>query len=311
MCEVPVSTPELSIVIPVFNNDRTLGELIDRLLVVLERLDLDWEAVFVDDGSRDSSRRLIGARARSEPRIRLVELARNFGSQAALCAGFEAARGRRIVCMDADLENLPEDIPILLEPLERGHDLVCGYREQRRSSLLRRRLPSALLNAYVRRAVRRPACDIGCGMRAMDASVAANLESEGERRRMLSPLLLARAQSVAEVPIRHGTSPWPGGHTFLTLAAIAVDFWMVTSRRPFLALAVLAGVAGLLALVAVAGAVVAGNTAGARAAWMTFLAAGLVVVICMVGEFVARLYEMSQGRPFYVVRDDSHRGPQD
>ncbi|MFT4569546.1 MAG: glycosyltransferase involved in cell wall biosynthesis [Hyphomicrobiaceae bacterium] len=303
--------PELSIVVPVFNNQRTLPELIRRLLLVLETVETEWEAVFVDDGSQDESRRIIADHAAQEPRIRLVELARNFGSQAALCAGFAATNGQKILCMDADLENLPEDIPALLAPLEEGHDLVCGYREQRQSSLLRRRLPSALLNAYVRRAVRRSARDIGCGMRAMNATVVANLDTEGEKRRMLSPLLLARAQSVAEVPIRHGTSPWPGGHTFLTLSAIAVDFWMVSSRRPFLALAVVAALFGGLCFVVAIATALAGFPNFALATWVTFLATVLTVVMCMVGEFIARLYELAQGRPFYVVRDDSHRSPQD
>lgn len=274
---------------------------------MLESLGLDWEALFVDDGSQDGSRDILEESAAREPRIRLIELVRNFGGQAALCAGFSQVRGGQVVCLDADLENLPEDIPNLLAPLEQGYDLVCGYRENRQSSLIRRRLPSILLNAYVKRIIRRSVRDIGCGMRAMDASVVRNLDAEGERRRMLSPLLLSRSRRVAEVPIRHGAAPWPGGHTFLTLAAIAVDFWMVSSLRPFLLIALIAAVTSASAFVFASIAFFYGHFEVGLVAWVTFLAFGLVFAIGILGEFIGRLYELAQGKPFYVIREPSVR----
>jgi glycosyltransferase involved in cell wall biosynthesis len=291
-----VSGVDLSVCIPVFQNTATLDELCERLGRVLDALPFSWEVVFVDDGSRDGSLALLEARAARDPRLRVFALTRNFGGQAALCAAFDQVRGKRTVILDADLENLPEDIPALLEPLERGHDLVCGVREGRQQASWTRRLPSALLNAYVRRQTGTRVRDIGCAMRAMDSSLVRGLEAEGEHRRLLTPLLLRRARSVVEVPIRYRPKAVPGGHTLLSLLGIAMDYYLLTARRPFLVsglVAAAAALAGALALVA-----------GAGAGGLVTLAAGLVGgLLSVVGEYVQRLYQLGQGLPFYQLRE--------
>jgi len=170
---------ELSIVVPVYNNAETLDELIDRVTAVLEPVGITFELVFVDDGSRDGSLRILERRADGDRRIRPFALVRNFGSQSAACAGFDLVRGHWVVMLDADLENCPEDIPALLAPLREGYDLVCGYREHRDAPWLTRRLPSTLMNAYVRRQTGTHIRDVGCGMRACEAWVVKGLEAEG------------------------------------------------------------------------------------------------------------------------------------
>jgi undecaprenyl-phosphate 4-deoxy-4-formamido-L-arabinose transferase len=233
----------------------------------------------------------------------VLELARNFGGQSALCAGFDHVRGRRTVTLDADLENLPEDIPALLAALEGGADLVCGVRQGRRASFLLRRLPSALMNAYVRSRLERTVEDIGCGMRAMDSRLVRGLAGEGERRRFLTPLLLDRARRVAEVPIRHEPSRAPGGHSFWSLLAIAADFFLVAAGRPFL-------VTGL-ASIALGGIGALGVAAGWLRGSGTLVVAGLVcgsagflgAVASLVGEYAQRVHELVQGRPYYALRE--------
>lgn len=300
-----MSAPELSVVVPVYNNAATLEELLDRIVRVLDERGAEFEIVLVDDGSRDRSGEIIKRRAADDPRIRPYALTRNFGSQAAICAGFDLVRGRRTVCLDADLENYPEDIPLLLEALDRGHDLACGVREQRSDSLLQRRLPSTLLNAYVRHRIGTTVRDIGCGLRAMDSRVIHNLEAEGEGRRLVTPLMLKRARSVVEVPIRHRPKSEPGGHSFLTLLGIALDFYMLSARRPFL----IGGITSL-ALFAVGSVLLV-------AAWMAaaprlaigallLLAAGFVgALLSLVGEYAQRIYQLDQGIPFYELEDDT------
>jgi glycosyltransferase involved in cell wall biosynthesis len=293
---MPTTGVELSVVIPVYNNAATLDELLDRIVAVVEPMGLAFEVILVDDGSSDRSLAILQARAARDPRIRAFALVRNFGSQSAVCAGFDQVRGRLAMCMDADLENLPEDIPALLEPLGSGYDLTCGYREERSSPWLTRRLPSMLLNAYVRRQTGIQVRDVGCGMRGFKAWVVKDLESEGEARRLLTPVFLRRAHRVTEVPLRHGATRAPGGHSFLTLLGIAVDYYMLTARRPFL-------VSGLIA-------------AGATAAGIGFLAAGQetrgLVLTCagllggllsLIGEYGQRLYQLGQGVPFYKLRN--------
>ena len=287
---------DVSVVIPVYNNAATLDELIDRLIAVLTPLRCSFEIIFVDDGSRDASLSILRGRAAREPRIRPFPLVRNFGSQAAVCAGFDLVRGRRVVAMDADLENCPEDIPALLEPLDRGYDLVCGYRENRRAPWLTRRLPSWLMNAYVRRQTGTRIRDLGCGMRGFQSWVIRDLDAEGENRRLLTPVLLRRARTVMEVPLRQGATGKASGHSFLTLLGIALDYYMLTARRPFL-------ISGLVsAATAVTG--VALILVGPRLAGLVLTASGLLGgLLSLLGEYCQRLYQLSQGVPFYKLQD--------
>jgi glycosyltransferase involved in cell wall biosynthesis len=291
-----MSTPELSIIVPVFDNASTLPELIDRLLAVLEPMGRSFEMIFVDDGSRDDSLALLRGRAAADPRIRVFALARNFGSQAAACAALDQVRGRYVVSLDADLENCPEDIPALLDPLDRGYDLVCGYRESRRAPLLTRRLPSALMNAFIRWRTGTDVPDLGCGMRALRSWVTRDLASEGEARRMLTPLILRRARKVTAVPVRQGVATRRSGHSFLSLLAIAADYVVATAGRPFL-------ITGLAAVTLAAGGLAA-LFAGATLSGLVLLVGGFLgTLLSLVGEFCQRAYQLAQGRPFYALRD--------
>ncbi len=298
-----MTTPDVSIVVPVFNNASTLDELIDRLVATLDDAGLRFELIFVDDGSRDTSFELLTRRASADPRIRPFALARNFGSQSAICAGFDLVQGRRAACLDADLENYPEDIPVLLAPLEAGHDLVCGVREQRRDPWLMRRVPSAFMNWWVRRRTGSNIRDIGCGMRAMDSRILRNLAAEGEHRRLVTPMLLRRAHSVVEVPIRHRPSSLRLGHTFLTLLGIAADYYLLTARRPFLVSGLLAASAlGIATLLGVA-ALVQGSAAIGLSALVVAAASLLGGLLSLVGDYVQRVYQLGQGIPFYQLRE--------
>jgi len=293
---------DFSVVIPVYNNATTLDELIDRLVAVLEPMPMSFELIFVDDGSRDASYSILQTRATSDPRIRPFALVRNFGSQAAVCAGFDRARGRLAACMDADLENCPEDLPRLLEPLGRGYDLVCGYRENRRVPWLTRRLPSRLMNTYVRRQGGTHVRDVGCGMRAFQAWVVRDLAAEGESRRLLTPVFLRRARTVTEVALRPGAHGKSGGHSFLSLLGIAADYYLLTATRPFL-------VTGLVSatVVALGGTIV---LIGPGSAGLVLAGSGLLGGLAsLLGEYCQRIYQLSQGTPFYLLRDTESDAP--
>jgi glycosyltransferase involved in cell wall biosynthesis len=297
------SDVDLSIVVPVYNNSATLGELLDRILAVVEPLQLVFEIVLVDDGSRDNSLAILQERSVRSPCVRPFALARNFGSQAAVCAGFDLARGRWVIAMDADLENCPEDIPAILKELEGGYDLVCGYRQSRNAPWLTRRLPSALMNHYVRRQTGTHMQDYACGMRGFQAWVVRDLESAGEARRLLTPLFLQRARRVTEVPLSRGVKHKSGGHSFLSLLGIAVDYFMLTARRPFLISGLTSVVGCALALVLV--------LAGATFEGLVLIVGALFgMLLSLVGEYCQRLYQLSQKTAFYELRD-VERGPVD
>src|SRR6266851_10371381 len=138
--------PQLSIVVPFFNEAGTIDELHRRLSAVLFLIDLEWEIVYVDDGSTDGTAEALTAIADRDPRVRLIPLARNYGQTAALAAGFDAAAGDVIVAMDGDLQHEPEEIPKLIAKLGEGYDIVSGWREQRVDNLWTRRLPSKAAN---------------------------------------------------------------------------------------------------------------------------------------------------------------------
>ena len=227
-------------------------------------------------------------------------MVRNFGSQAASCAACDHARGRRVVHIDADLENFPEDIPRLLEYLDRGYDLVCGYRDDRGGSWLMRRLPSMLMNVYVRNRTGVAIRDVGCGLRALDARLIRDLAAEGEARRLLTPVLLRRARRVAQVPVGHRPKTERGGHSVMTLLGIALDYYMLTARRPFV-------VSGLVCVAAsavgVAMLVVGPRLEGAAVIAM----AALGGLVSLVGEYTQRLYQLGQGIPFYKLQEADAR----
>lgn len=279
-----------------YNNAATLDELIDRLLRVLESLGTSFELVMVDDASSDGSLEILQRRAAADGRIRPFALVRNFGGQAASAAACDLARGRRIVHIDADLENFPEDIPRLLEHMDRGYDFVCGYRQSREGPWLKRRLPSWLINVYVRRRTGTDIRDVGCGLRAIDARLIRDLESEGEGRRLLTPVLLRRARRIVQVPVRHQARRSRGGHSFFSLLGIAADYYMLTAGRPFLSAGIAAGglfVAGIVALVC--GTIIPG---------LALVGTGAVGALgALAGEYAQRTYHLTQRRPFYQLRE--------
>lgn len=298
---------DLSVVIPVYNNAATLDELLHRISVTLAPLGLAFEVICVDDGSTDTSWSILSRRAAADPRIRPLRLSRNFGSQSALCAGFDQVRGRLTVCLDADLENFPEDIPALLAPLIRGVDLVCGVRDSRQRTFWRRQ-SSRAFNAFVRHQLGTTLHDIGCGMRAMDSRLVHQLAAAGERRRLLTPLLLERAHSTVEVPIRHRPSPTPS-HSLTTLLGISVDFFLLTARRPFLLVGMVAGAGALVgAALLTATAFGSGEAPSALAGLILAVGGFIGCIVALVGEYAQRCYQLSQGLPFYELHTS---GPDD
>ncbi len=292
----PTAAVDVSVLIPVYNNADTLDELIDRLLAVLEPMGVSFELIFVDDGSRDQSLEILERRADTDPRLRVFALVRNFGGQAASAAACDQARGQRVVHIDADLENYPEDIPRLLERLDGDCDLVCGYRENRRDPWISRRLPSFLINVYVRRQTGTEIRDVGCGLRAFEARLIHDLPAEGEARRLLTPVLLRRSRRILQVPVRHRPRPGRGGHSFFSLLGISIDYYMLTARRPFL-------ISGLVSAAAAAAGIGMLTSGRVLAGLLLIGAGGVGAMLSLVGEYAQRVYQLAQGMPFYKLRD--------
>jgi glycosyltransferase involved in cell wall biosynthesis len=192
----------ISVVVPVYNEERSIALLFDELRAALEPLRREWEVVFVDDGSADGS---FGALTRlhdANDNVRVVRLRRNFGKATALAAGFERAAGEMIVTIDGDLQDDPAEIPRLLAKLDEGFDLVSGWKTRRRDRWTRRAL-SRIFNAVVARFSGLRLHDMNCGLKAYRAEVVRGLSLYGELHRFLPVLAYQRGFRIAELPVNH------------------------------------------------------------------------------------------------------------
>lgn len=306
----------LTIVIPVYNERDNLEELHARLTGAVKPLDVEWEVIYVDDGSRDGSGELLAELAAADRRVRVVRFRKNFGQTQALAAGLARARGQRVVTLDADLQNDPADIERLLEVLGRGYDVVSGRRRQRRDPWLTRRLPSQIANFMIRRVTGVPLHDFGCTLKAYRREVLADISLFGEMHRFLPVLVAWVGGRVAEIevghhPRRHGASKYGLFRTYKVLVdLLTVKFIGDFSARPNYVF----GGFGLvsLALGAAALAVVAYRTLVLRHLEATplvflmvvlFLTGVLSIFIGFLAEITIRGFYDSQRRPTYHIRD--------
>lgn len=201
-------TPLVSIVAPVYNEATTLAEFVRRIARAAALLETRYtfEFVLVDDGSTDGSLALARSLVRSEPRLRVVELRRNFGQTPALQAGLAAARGEVVVSMDSDLQHFPEDLSLFLDQIEQGFDLVCGWRHERQEGIVRR-WPSSVANWLIRRVSGLSIHDVGTTFRAYRADLVHRLRLLGEQHRFVPVLASLAGARVTEVRIRNIERP--------------------------------------------------------------------------------------------------------
>jgi glycosyltransferase involved in cell wall biosynthesis len=192
--------PRLSVVVPLHNEEDNVFPLVEAIETALK--DVDYEAVFVDDGSTDNTVKYL--RKAANPRCRIVEFARNFGQTAAMSAGIDRARGEYIVTMDGDLQNDPADIPHMLALAEQGEaDIIVGSRVERKDNFFHRTLPSRIANKMIRYITKLDVSDHGCSLKLFRADVAKRLELYGELHRFIAVLAYLDGSRVKEIPVRH------------------------------------------------------------------------------------------------------------
>ena len=192
----------ISVVVPVYNEERSVALLVDELDSALQPLDTPWETIFVDDGSTDGTFAALTRLHAARDDVVVVRLRRNFGKAAALAAGFAQARGEVIVTLDGDLQDDPAEIPHLLAKLDEGFDLVSGWKSNRRDPL-RRRVLSRIFNAVTGWISGVHLHDMNCGLKAYRAEVVRGLRLYGELHRFIPVLAQSRGFRVAELPVNH------------------------------------------------------------------------------------------------------------
>jgi glycosyltransferase involved in cell wall biosynthesis len=194
----------LSVVIPVFNEVDNLPLLFDALHAALDSLPHPWEVIFVDDGSQDGSVQILQRLAGQDAEhVRVVILRRNFGQTAAIAAGIDHARGDILVLLDADLQNDPADIPLLLQKLDEGYDVVSGWRKNRKDTFLTRTLPSRIANGLISWVTGVHLHDYGCTLKAYRREVLGGFRLYGEMHRFIPVYAYAAGAKITEMPVRH------------------------------------------------------------------------------------------------------------
>ena len=197
------STPDVSIFLPVFNEEPNLRPLHEKLARALQQLGRTAEIIYVDDGSSDGSLNVLREIAATDSRVRVIALRRNYGQTPAMAAGIHAARGRVLIPMDADLQNDPVDIARLLEKIDEGYDVVSGWRKNRQDKLFTRKIPSMLANRMISWIGGVPLHDYGCSLKAYRRESLADVQLYGEMHRFIPIYASWSGARVTEIPVEH------------------------------------------------------------------------------------------------------------
>ncbi|MEM7709208.1 MAG: glycosyltransferase family 2 protein [Pseudomonadota bacterium] len=244
-------SPDVSVCVPIFNEEESVGPLHDAIVTALETMDRSFEIVLVDDGSRDDTIPRLEAIAADDPRVVIVRFRRNFGQTSAMQAGIDHARGRYVVTMDGDLQNDPADIPMMIDKLEEGFDLVVGWRMKRQDKFLTRKLPSKMANWLIGKVTGLPIRDNGCSLKVYRAEVIKRVPLYSDMHRFIPAMAIPMGARVAEVGVRHharqfGESKYGLSRIFkVILDLMVIKTLLIFARKPLARFTGLAAVAAL------------------------------------------------------------------
>jgi glycosyltransferase involved in cell wall biosynthesis len=307
----------LSIVVPVYNERENIAPLHKALTDSLRAVGLPYEILLVDDGSTDGSARALDELAARDPAVKVVHFRRNFGQTAAMNAGLHLAAGEVVITLDADLQNDPADIPVLLAKLEEGYDLVYGWRKDRQDAFASRKLPSKIANWIISKTTGFPVHDLGCTLKAMRREIAQDLQLYGEMHRFIPILAHWCGARCAEVVARHhprkfGASKYGISRTLRVVLDLITVKYMIQYLTSPMKLFGGMGLASIL-LGGLAGAATAGmklwggvDMTGNPLLMLTVFAvlAGMqFFVLGMLGEVCVRTYYESQNKQPYAIRN--------
>ena len=313
--------PDVSVVVPIYNEEENLPDLVARIGQALAAQPLSFELLAVDDGSTDGSRarlRALAADPRYAPWLRPVFMARNYGQSSALQAGFDRVRGRYVVTLDADLQNEPDDIPLLLQRLETDPDvdMVSGWRKDRQDAELSRKFPSRIANRLISRATGVHLHDYGCALKAYRRPIIDRIRLYGELHRFIPSLARDVGARIVEVPVRHhartrGVSKYGIDRTFrVILDLILIVFFMRYRQRPlhaFGGLGLWLAAPGALALLYLLVCKLLGQTIGGRPLLligvMLVLMGAQFIVAGLLGEILTRTYHEAGGAPQFYAEE--------
>ena len=313
---------KLSIIVPVYNEADNLGSLLDEIYQALSEQDISWKVIFVDDGSEDNSWAFIKDAAQADPEhVTGVSFRRNFGQTAAIEAGIDHAEGDVIVIMDADLQNDPADIPMMLEKIKEGYDLVSGWRIDRKDKYFTRVLPSRIANALISWVTGVKLHDYGCTLKAYRRDVLTGFRLYGEMHRFIPAYVGSIGARIIEVPVNHrprkfGKTKYGLERTIkVILDLFTVKFLMSYAMKPIY----LFGGTGLglifLSTVTLLFLMVRRIWLGIPVSTSPFLPTATMLMILgfqsilmgLIAELLVRTYHEAQAKPTYVIREITHQ----
>lgn len=306
-----------SIVIPVYNESENLRKLYSGLCNSMDALNEEYEIIFVDDGSTDSSLEIMNSIVQNDSRVKILQLARNFGQTAALSAGIKFASGEIVILMDADLQNDPRDIPLLISKLKEGYDLVSGWRKKRSDPFFTRTLPSMVANFLIAFITRINLHDFGCTLKAYRRGLLGDINLYGEMHRLIPVYAAWRGAKITEIVVRHhprtsGSSKYGLGRIFkVILDLITAYFFSSFSTKPihffgglglFLTLGgVLSGIVVLIEKYYLPDAPAHRNPLLLLAVFL-FLVGFQMVMLGLLAEILIRTYFEGQDKPTYIIK---------
>lgn len=308
---------DLSIVVPVYNEEENVKLFCHQLKGVLDELEESSEIIVIDDGSIDKTSAILEQLHREMKELKVIKLRTNFGQTAALSAGFDLAQGKIIVTMDADLQNDPRDIPALLEKISEGYDVVSGWRSPRRDPWLNRRLPSFLANKLISWITGVHLHDYGCALKAYRREVIKEIELYGQMHRFIPALATWVGGRVVEIKVRHhsrrfGKSKYGIGRTFrVILDLITVKFLLSYFSSPIQ----IFGLVGLgastvgffwvlfLVFQRIFLRIPLGNRPALSLSIMLIFVGVQFISMGLLGELLIRTYHESQKKPIYVIKE--------
>jgi len=309
--------PNLSLIIPVYNEEENLPILVEAIHKALDPLSYTWEVILVDDGSEDDSLKVLTKLAEEDPQhLRVLSFRRNFGQTAAIAAGLDYARGEIIVLLDADMQNDPADIPMLLAKLDEGYDLVSGWRKLRKDTYLTRTLPSNLANKLISKVTGVPLHDYGCTLKAYRREVLEGFRLYGEMHRFIPVFASSVGAKITEVQVNHqprkfGKTKYGLERTLkVVLDLFTVKFLVSYSSKPIYlfggaGLALIFGSGAMLLYLGIRRVLTSISVLGSpffQLSVMLFILGFQSVLMGLIAELLVRTYYESQRKPTYRIR---------
>ena len=306
-------TVEISIVMPVYNEEESVLRTIEEVVTTLERLGRSWEIIAVDDGSRDRSASVLREVNSREPRVKVVSFRANFGQTAAMAAGIQFSSGATVITIDADGQNDPSEIPRLLTEIDNGADLVAGWRKSRQDSISRR-LPSRIANWLIANSTGVKLHDYGCSLKAFRSEVIKDVVLIGEMHRMIPILVKRNGGDIRELAVNHrprtaGTSKYGLSRTPRVIADLLVARFLLASTTKPMYLFGKFSIVGLIVALISGGAALYYKLAGLKDFIQTplplltafsLMFASLVFLLGLLAELLVRIHFQQVGPPYKV-----------